>query len=436
MTTHFKLREEWTSAFDICPPEVKETYARLQISVGDRVATRVLDDASRSVRNHILVSLYPLAEWLASSWWRLRWEPRASNPSAQKELNYRMSHELLAAGGGFVWPNLVFESDGVQMDIRVSASATDSIPIQYLESFQASISGQEFESEIDAFMDRVLSRLRTLEIGDSELQSLWSEVQEERRDAALSQFRRLEAELGFDPDEGPRDAIEKIINLSGTIGESSADEIATSLALDNDPKESLRHIEEAAKTEGVRGRIEFNQESKPDAVPQDATSPGLGWPSAQAFRRKLGVSHGPIDSKFLANLLGISDKELLEGERSTSPIGLAVRQQNRLDVSLHFRKKSPVARRFEAARFLADAQHAPITDLWLPISDTKTARQKQQRAFAVEFLCPFEDLMATLAGDFSSEAMEDAAAYFDLSPLAIESHLANHGVIEFSRERY
>jgi Zn-dependent peptidase ImmA (M78 family) len=72
---------------------------------------------------------------------------------------------------------------------------------------------------------------------------------------------------------------------------------------------------------------------------------------------------------------------------------------------------------------------ASVTDQWLPTTDAKTVRQKIQRAFAAEFLCPIASLKYWLQGDYSLESIEDAGAYFDVSPLAIRSHLANHGLI-------
>src|SRR5208282_5906654 len=86
------------------------------------------------------------------------------------------------------------------------------------------------------------------------------------------------------------------------------------------------------------------------------------------------------------------------------------------------------ARRFEAARFIADYLCAP-QDRWLPITDAATARQKVQRAFAAEFLCPIESLRAYLGNEFLPEAFEDAAEHFGISEMAVISHLANHHLI-------
>jgi Zn-dependent peptidase ImmA (M78 family) len=80
---------------------------------------------------------------------------------------------------------------------------------------------------------------------------------------------------------------------------------------------------------------------------------------------------------------------------------------------------------------MGDQISTPVQERWLPVTDTGTARQKTQRAFAIEFLCPFVALDEYLQRDFSEEAVEDAGEYFGVSDLAVRSHLANHGRIPY-----
>jgi Zn-dependent peptidase ImmA (M78 family) len=69
----------------------------------------------------------------------------------------------------------------------------------------------------------------------------------------------------------------------------------------------------------------------------------------------------------------------------------------------------------------------------LPATGAKTARQKVQRAFAQQFLCPIEDLKAFLNTERpNSEQMEAAAREFEVSPLLIRNTLVNHGLIDRS----
>ena len=65
----------------------------------------------------------------------------------------------------------------------------------------------------------------------------------------------------------------------------------------------------------------------------------------------------------------------------------------------------------------------------LASTDMVTSRQKYQRAFAAEFLCPIDALTSFLGNDFSSYAIEEAAENVEVSELTITSLLLNHGYI-------
>jgi len=71
-------------------------------------------------------------------------------------------------------------------------------------------------------------------------------------------------------------------------------------------------------------------------------------------------------------------------------------------------------------------------DSWLVTADLATTRQKFQRAFAAEFLCPISSLVEFADGDFSESAIEDAANEFAVSERTVEASLMNNGY--FSRQ--
>lgn len=64
-----------------------------------------------------------------------------------------------------------------------------------------------------------------------------------------------------------------------------------------------------------------------------------------------------------------------------------------------------------------------------PATRSYTYRQKLQRAFAGEFLCPFDALADLLGGDLSADAREDAASHFNVSERTVSSLLVNHKMI-------
>src|SRR5213595_1829031 len=110
--------------------EERATSGWLRVRLGDQPATRVDDEWSKSVRDEIFVSAYPVALWIAASWWRLLYE---ALPYADPPTNCRMAHELGAVGHGFVWPRIRFISDGEWVEVHSWPSGSERRgPIRYL----------------------------------------------------------------------------------------------------------------------------------------------------------------------------------------------------------------------------------------------------------------------------------------------------------------
>jgi hypothetical protein len=152
---------------------------------------------------------------------------------------------------------------------------------------------------------------------------------------------------------------------------------------------------------------------------------------AQALRRVMGNVRYPMTSESLYALLGLSATAVPSWSASTArpPVAVAMPTNGH---ALKFvpRRRSPIGQRFELARFLGEYLR-PSSDKshWLASTDLKTSRQKYQRAFAAEFLCPIDSLTSFLNGDFSSYAVEEAAYQFDVSEQTVTSLLLNNGYI-------
>jgi hypothetical protein len=96
-------------------------------------------------------------------------------------------------------------------------------------------------------------------------------------------------------------------------------------------------------------------------------------------------------------------------------------------VVLH--SKWDTGRRFELARLLGDRIAGNGDGQLFPATNSYTYRQKLQRSFAVELLCPFEALRDMLHDDLSPEAIEDVAEHFDVSDRVVRTLLVNHGLL-------
>src|SRR5579871_2464501 len=131
MTSQLSIVPRWEfSAYG--PEEIRKTAAFLRITLGNEVLTRAEDDLAKTVREEVFLSAYPLALWFASSWWRLRWEPAPGVEPALRSASWRMAHEMTAVGYGFVWPHVIFASDGESVAIACPPSRSNPIePLRY-----------------------------------------------------------------------------------------------------------------------------------------------------------------------------------------------------------------------------------------------------------------------------------------------------------------
>ena len=100
-------------------------------------------------------------------------------------------------------------------------------------------------------------------------------------------------------------------------------------------------------------------------------------------------------------------------------------------IKVHLHRRPSTSRRFALARVVGACLDAETPEPLVPASDAATQRQKFQRAFAQELLCPYADLKEFI-GDRAPDdpIIEDAADYFDVSPLLIKATLVNKGVLD------
>lgn len=425
MSAEFQINTEWESPFDD-EPEISLTAALISMTVKGHCITRNENTISMSNRDHVYLSAYPLALWFALSWWRLRWE--ASKEGVAPPFGWRMTHEMPAAGHGFIWPAVTFESDGEA--ISVKARGTSSGPkemIIYLVDNEESISAASFERAIGLFIEQTLSRLDDRDKRGTALHALWKDIQEQRQDPVFALARQMEARLGFDPDEMPDSLGRLMVDLGDRAGTAAAKELASGCA-GEEAERVLKELVDIDRNGAAKGRLQPGlREGAHDArahLPWD-----LGWELARKVRRTMGIGTEPINDARLCEVLGLPSRELPEplyrGERRS--IGLCVRTDDRGTLAFYPRKQYETGKRFEFARFVCESIIAGEDDRWLLDSDAKTYRQKVQRAFAAEWLCPVEGILNMIGSDHSEGAREDAASYYNVSPELVRSLLVNSG---------
>lgn len=210
---------DWLGAPSPKDPEAA-TFGALEISTGDAILTHVEDLLARTTRNSVRVSLNLLGHWFADNWWRLRWEPA---PHGSPRDAWRLSHEVSAAGGGYVWPKMQIVSDGEIISVVTDPTAAGHT-IRYLNHVEANCQATSYERAIDSLMEQIVSRHHNVGQVDARLDDTWKAVCEERAERASSNFRRREALIGLDPDELDSGLLESLFGDGAWMGSNAFDE--------------------------------------------------------------------------------------------------------------------------------------------------------------------------------------------------------------------
>jgi hypothetical protein len=425
MPTSWSIDLEW-EASDSGLPEERACFAATGIRAHNQWLTEGLDLLANSVRKAPRLSAYHLSEWVAWNWWRLRWEPRSTIVR-----DWSSSHRLSTIGGGYIWPNITIFSDGER--IALIANPTEErpqTPFRYIADIAAIIQASEFETEIDIFVNQVLERLETEKLAESNLKTIWQSVLEERGTPAIARARKLEALSGHDPDECDPNLVKQLIADSDALGADAIDEIAADQTK-NGTIPTAKELRDIAASNGY------------DTTPRDAVrlAHGSGLPrlgqvpawcigaaAANALRQQERLDIRPISNEKLAGMAGIQPA-VLSDKKSNEDISFAL-DESAKQGRIVFRSKWQTGRRFELARILGDRIARQQSSRLVPATRSYTYRQKLQRAFAAEFLSPFETVEEMLAGDYSMESQQEVAEHFDVSPMTIRTLLVNHKRLE------
>ena len=406
----------------------RAAFGLLEIKAGGQLLTAAIDvnDNGRHYSSGPYVSGYHLAEWLVWNWWRLRWEPQF--PSSSPSYDWDMTHCMPAIGEGYFWPNITISSDGFQCDLTSERSNPSDSPLfYYIGAPQITISASDFESAVDRFAMLILERLSSDGVRDTNLHTLWDDLNSERNDPEVARFRRVEALLGFDPDETEEKNIKRWLRDKDVLGESALEELAAA---------TVHHMVSASQISDATGSFGFDVNIDDAFRLHSPFSEHWGQPAAwiigvaaaDAVRQQSGLSDQPINNQNLAELAGVSATSLTS-EQCTNSLSWVLRQSSRR-CRVVFRSPRETNRRFDLARLIGDRLFSEsdftVGDPLTPATRSYSYRQKAQRAFAAELLSPWEPVKAMLDNDYSQENQEQVADHFAVSQMTINTLVANH----------
>ena len=256
----------------------------LRLSANNRLMTKVVDE-QQEPHDGPRVSAFRLAEWLLWHWWRIRWEPSRSQAES---LSWQQAHQTTSIGGGWLWPRITFDSDGLNVAISSAGSeATVTEPVSFLgEDDEQFVPAPAFEDGVDSFVQAVISHLASNKLASNLVSRMWDELQEERNDSDLTTYRRFEALLGSNPDEGDEGVINRLTKERSVLGEHAANEVAASAPLSQGQTVTAKDLRSMARQTGFDISDKNGLPSPHDRQHHDANGERLpgsphslaGWP--------------------------------------------------------------------------------------------------------------------------------------------------------------
>lgn len=271
-------------------------------------------------------------------------------------------------------------------------------------------------------------------VPENELTALRRELQAEQSDPDAARWRRLEAMAGFDPDEAPEAFISDLLAESEHTGWPVLEELAASSR--KRALQDLHTLRECLHREGVAYRIAELERLRheTEALVADVSRPPWhrATEAARKARQQWNLNGEVVSNNRLAEILGLPVAEFDEGRDGAhqAPYSASVRAEDGQE-RLILNRRPITSRRFAACRLLGDRLFMSAADSPLAAAtDAYTARQKFQRAFAQELLCPFEALREAIDTEMPTEQdIEGAAERFQVSPLLVRTALVNHHVL-------
>ena len=430
-----------TQPLDHGQAEERAGFGLLEISVNGRLMTEGFDEHVQGYATGPRVSGYHFAEWLVWNWWRLRWEPGPpGKPGADVFRRWDAAHRTATIGEGYVWPNVVISSDGFRCALIAEPSQELAVPFRYLGAARMEvIPAGDLEAEIDRFASHVLEILDNANVHDTNLHRLWNDLRTERADIDSTRFRRLEARLGFDPDEIDERTISSRLEDAKELGDDAVEELAAHAAhLGREANlasaSALRRISiDRGFDANADAAVRLNAAVRLDFENREWTeSPAwqTGEDAARALRRQENLGTDPVGNARLADMAGTTMSAIENSSVCSDELSFVIAGDgNRSRLAL--RPKWETGRRFDLARLIGD-RLVDGAERLLPATRAHSYRQKAQRAFAAELLSPYDAVDDMLDIDISEERQTEVAEHFQVSPLAIRTLLVNKGRI--SRE--
>lgn len=230
-----------------------------------------------------------------------------------------MAHRMSDIGEGYAWPNITISCDGFQCDlISERSNAEDSPLFSYIGSQLVTVPAATLEKAVIEFVTLFLERLADSSISSTNLGTLWEDLTAERNDPEQTRFRRLEALLGFEPDQADEQFIQCRLQNADSLGRDALDELAIGAA---HSMLSARQIIDTTSQTGfdVNTQCAIRMDCPLGMQWGQASAWRIGVAAAKAVRQQAGLSDQPVTDSTLADMAGMSAKAI-PSQRCTNSV--------------------------------------------------------------------------------------------------------------------
>lgn len=425
---------EWLEGSGVRGPELAATWATLEVKAGDSTVTRVLDRRAKTVRDFVVVPLYPLAEWLVTNWWFLTHEKE--NPLKAGDPRFRRRHALADNREGYALPCLEATPSGNRTRLGWEPDRPPSTTVEFLGGGQIWLDSREFRESCAALVDRVVGRLTTLGVDDTFLEQEWAAIQ--AADDEESKFCASAAGLGWDPYALDEAASAGLLELGQRLSDAVLEEAIPAfdpVALNEGCDAVLRAIADARSNALPLQRLRSFGQRVSGTHTVSAAPWVVGYDLARQLRRELDIEREPLPTTAaLASALGESAENIDNVPTVASLPGAtlidgAVTHDDAGHPGFALRSVRDDNRRFLFCRALAPAMDWSGSDTLL--TKARSEQQQRNRAFAAEFLVPADSLRERVPhAVVDGHDIDELAGTFGVSDWVIRHQLINHRIAQ------
>jgi len=308
--------------------------------------------------------------------------------------------------------------------------------VEFIEEGLAHIPSETFRRNLTTFITAVIDRLDTEDVKGTPLQDEWADLQ--TLSAEEEEFCEIAAALGLDPFGLDTKTESRIIEAAESIPAKLQRDFLIAASVNDLAAEASDVSLAYASAHGNEAILKSIMEMRTDMT-KSVTQPGIspwsrGYLAAQRLRETIEITKAPLSSfddiaKALRVTNGDLQAALVTVSKATGVYDAVVATNRHKSPAfalsgLH----SEAAQRFHFCRGLYEFLHGTDNGPWL-VTRSFSDTQKQNRAFAAEFLAPALALRERVSGRIvSADEVDDIAVEFGVSAFVIGHQLENHKI--------